>query len=150
MLSMLGVSVAAWPPPPPPNPTGTLNATELLQTPFCSTRATPLTELAVTEARIRVLLQLMTSPLVLPSQTTPLPCKAPNSLPVSVTTVPGPPEFGLTLVTCKAFITNGYALLRTPFCRTRADPDVDPNPTVATISVSLQVCTMALEVPSHT
>src|SRR5580692_948444 len=49
-LSMLGTSVTDWPlpPPPPPNPTGTVKLTALLQTSFCSTRATPLTALEAT------------------------------------------------------------------------------------------------------
>jgi len=124
--------------------------TALLQAPFCSTRATPLTALEATAAKICVLLQPMTSPLVLPNQTTPLPCEVPNPLPLMVTTDPGPPEFGLTLATCRVLTENGNASLMTPFCRTRAEPVVDPDATVATICVSLQLCTTPLEAPSHT
>ena len=58
----------------------------------------PLVDPAATVATTCVSLQLMTTPLMLPSHTVPLPWVEPKPVPVIVTEVPGIPEVGETLV----------------------------------------------------
>src|ERR1700730_907377 len=113
-------------------------------------RTTPVTASAATTATTFVSLQLITSPLVLPSKTLPFPSIDPKPVPVIVTEVPVPPEVGVTLAMFSEFTAKGTWLLQTPFCRTWAHPDVDPNATTATIWVSLQLCTTPFAVPSQT
>jgi len=90
-FSTLGTSVSGL-------PDGTGKLTALLHPPFRCTRAIPVNAAAATLATICVSLHVTTCPAALPSHTTPLPCEAPNPLPVIVTDVPGPPDAGLTLV----------------------------------------------------
>jgi hypothetical protein len=69
------------------------------QVPYCCTPAVPAVELDATVAMICVSLQLTIPPSVLPSQTVPVPCAAPNPVPKIVTCTPPAPEVGVMLVT---------------------------------------------------
>jgi len=108
----------------------------------------PLTEVEATAAVTCVSLHCCTCPAMLPRVT--LPCDAPKPEPVNVIRVPGAPDAGLMLAICGVFTVNETALLMTPFCNTWALPDAAVAPTWATICVSLQLCTTAAAVPSHT
>ena len=66
-----------------------------------------------------------------------------------MTEVPGTPESGLMPVICSASTVNGIALLMTPFWST-ARYRFRSTATTATTAPSLQLCTMAGAVPSHT
>ena len=84
----------------------TVNATVLPHTPLCFTCALPLVAPDATVATICVLLQLTMLPAsLLLSHTLPVPCTAPNPLPVSVTCVPGTPLVGFRHV----FARRGHA-----------------------------------------
>lgn len=98
-------------------------------------------------AEIWVSLQLRTTPGVLPSQTIPLPCVAPNPEPVMATCVPPTPVDGDTFEIVAVFTVKGTALEDSPFSSTWALPDVEMGATVATIWVSLQLTTEAGTVP---
>jgi len=95
-----------------------------------------------------VSLQLSIVPPILPNCT--LPAVAPKPVPAMLTEVPAGPDSGVTLVMCGMLMVNGFALLMMQPCRIMALPDAAPIPTVATTWVSLQDCTTALTVPSHT
>src|SRR5208337_1952332 len=142
MLSRAGTSAL-------PLPAGTVKPTALLQTPFCWIFATPVSAAGATVATTCVSVHdCIELAAVLPSQATP--GDAPKPLPVNVTEVPAAPDVGLTLATWSASTVNGIALLMTPFCKTWALPENEPAATVATIWVSLQLCTTPLAVLSHT
>src|SRR5580692_11011306 len=67
-----------------------------------------------------------------------------------VTTVPAPPEVGVMLDICSESMVKATALLKTPFCRICALPEIEPDATVATTCPSLQLFTTPAAVPSHT
>src|ERR1035438_458076 len=103
-----------------------------------------------TVATICVSLQLTTTPGVLPSQTLPLPCVAPNPEPVMVTCVPATPVDGDTFEIVAVFTVKGTTLENNPFSSTWAFPDVEMGATVATICISVQLTTVAGALPSQT
>src|SRR6266404_621685 len=107
----LGVKVALFPEPT----VGTTKRTELLERPFCDTRAIPVADCEATVATIWVSAQLETIPGTLPSQMVPLPWLAPKLDPEIVTWVPGTPEAGFTPVICGVPSLKETELLQTPY-----------------------------------
>jgi len=67
-----------------------------------------------------------------------------------VTADPGTPEEGVTSSICGRSMVKGRALLMKQPDRIIAPPLAEPMPTVAVTAVSLQLCTVAVAVPSHT
>ena len=128
----------------------TVNATELLQTPFCRTCAFPEFEPEATLATIWPSLQLMTDPGAVPSDTCPVPCTLPKPDPVMVTCVPAEALVGVTLVMVAVFTVKETELETAPFCETRTIPEAEPVDTVAVIWVSLQLTTAPKLLPKYT
>jgi hypothetical protein len=118
----------------------TANGTEFDHIPLWRTLAVPLFAPEAIVATTCVSLQLTTTPFVLPSQTLPLPCAAPNPEPMIVTGVPAAPEVGERLVTFGTGVTvNKEPLLLTPPTFTTKLPVFASVGTVVTIDVSLQI-----------
>jgi hypothetical protein len=67
-----------------------------------------------------------------------------------VTGVPGTPLDGVTAKIVAVLTLKGTALDHDAPCRTRADPDMALDATVATICVSLQLATAPRALPSQT
>src|SRR5437899_3297670 len=128
MLTRFGTSITCV---PPWSVTGTVNVSALLQIPFCWTFTTPVTAFEATLAMIVVSFQPLTTPGILPIQTTPFPWLFPNPFPEIVIGAPGPPDAGLISRMCGVFIVNGRELLQMPACSTCTAPDAEPPPTVA-------------------
>src|SRR6266481_644 len=128
----------------------TVRFTVLDHTPPCSTCATPLFEPEATLATICVSLQLTMTPYVLPSHTLSLPWLAPKPVPVIVTWVPAIAVVGVTLVMFGVLTVRFTVLDHTPPCSTCATPLFEPEATLATICVSLQLTSTPYVLPSHT
>ena len=130
MFKMLGAMVVA-----PLDPV-TVKVTALLRMPVCWTCAIPLIALAATVATIWVSLHVTTTPAVLPSWTLPVPCIAPKLDPAMVTTVPGEPLSGKTLVMVRVLTVKGCEFDQTPLCSTLTVPVREVGAIVATIWTS--------------
>src|SRR5579863_52052 len=127
-----------------------VKVTALLNTPFCRTCALPEVEPVATVATTCPSLQLVTTPVSVPSQTLPLPCVAPKPDPVIVTCVPGRPLVGDTALMDAVFTVNGTGFEVRPLCSISAAPDIEPVFTVAITWVSLQLTTVPRVLPSTT
>ncbi len=87
---------------------------------------------------------------MLPSQTLPLPWLAPKPVPVMVICVPAMAVVGVTLVMFGVLTVKFTVLDHTPPCNTWATPVFEPEATLATICVSLQLTTTPYVLPNQT